>query len=453
MTQREMGVADTGYPSAKRAWFAVFVLIILYVFSYIDRTILTLLVGPIRQDLQITDTQVSLLHGLAFALFYTLLGFPIGRLVDSRHRITIISIGVFIWSVMTAACGFAKTFWQLFAVRMGVGVGEAALSPAAYSIISDYFPPQKLSRALSTYVMGSYLGMALAYLIGGGVITALQGLPELHLPLVGPMKAWRLAFLIVGLPGLLLGLLIWTVREPKRRGALQKGGAQVRSVPLREVLSYMGLHRWTYAAHFLAFGVLALLINGMALWTPTFLIRVHGWSVGDAGAVYGVMIGIFGGSGVVAGGWFSDHLQKRGVRSACFIAAAVGSGLAIVPTALMPLMHSNVGVLALMAPALFFGSFPFGLAISAIQQITPNQLRGQVSAIYLFFSNLLGIGTGPLLVALVTDYVFRSDAALGYSMSLVGGLSALLATGVLLLGVRSYAASLELADVWKSEST
>lgn len=273
------------YPSALRAWFAVGMLTGLYIFSYIDRTILTLLVAPIRHDLRITDTEVSLLHGFAFALFYTLVGLPLGRLADSRHRIGIISVGIFVWSVMTAASGFARSFWQLFLARVGVGVGEAALSPAAYSIITDYFPPQKLSRALSTYVLGSYLGMALAYIIGGGVVTYLNSIPPIQFPVVGAMATWRMAFLIVGLPGLLLAFLVWTVREPRRRGVRYRAGEPVQSVPFRELLSYLKLNKWTYAAHLTGFGLLCLLINGMALWTPTFLMRVHGWSIGEAGTV------------------------------------------------------------------------------------------------------------------------------------------------------------------------
>jgi MFS family permease len=427
-------------------------LTLLYVFSYIDRTILTLLVAPIRADLQISDTEISLLHGFAFAIFYTLLGLPLGRLADSRHRISIISIGVAVWSIMTAITGFAKSFWQLFLARMGVGVGEAALSPAAYSVIADYFPPDKLSRAMSTYVMGTYLGMALAYIIGGGVVGALEGMPPFSLPFVGELAAWRMAFLVVGLPGIVLALLVWTVREPQRRGALRNQGKPVASVPLRDLFAFITRHRRTYTAHFLGFGLLCLLINGMALWTPTFLIRVHGWSIGEAGIAYGAMIGIFGGSGVVAGGWVSDRLERRGVRGACLLAAAVGTSCAVVPTALMPLMPTDTLVLILMAPALFFGSFPFGLAVSALQQITPNQMRGQVSAIYLFFCNLLGIGCGPLVVALVTDYIFRDDAALGYSMSIVGGLSALAAAIVLFAGRRPYIFSLARARRWQRES-
>ncbi|TZG25670.1 spinster family MFS transporter [Sphingomonas montanisoli] len=422
-----------------------------YIFSYVDRTVLTLLVGPIRRDLQISDTEVSLLHGFAFAIFYTFLGLPFGRLTDRYHRIGIVSIGIFVWSVMTAVCGFARTFGQLFLARIGVGVGEAALSPAAYSIITDYFPPDKRSRALSIYVLGSYLGMSLAYLIGGGLVALLESAPTWDVPLAGALEGWRIAFLLVGLPGLLLAPLIWIVREPRRRGTLQQAGAAMKSVPIVELLGYMRIHWKTYSAHFLGFGLLCLLINGMALWTPTFLIRVHGWGVGQAGAAYGLMIGIFGGSGVVAGGWISDYLQKGGHRGACFIAAAVGSALAIAPTIAMPIVGDSRLMLLLMAPALFFGGVPFGLAVSALQQITPNQMRGQVSAMYQFFNNLLGIGCGPLAVALVTDYAFKDEMALGYSMAIVGGVSALIASIILLLGIRPYVTSLRLADSWKRD--
>lgn len=438
----------SAYPSTGRAWYAVGVLMVLYIFSYIDRTILTLLVEPIRRDLAISDTQISLLHGLAFALFYTLLGLPLGRLADSRHRIGLISIGVFVWSVMTALCGLAKGFWQLFAARMGVGVGEAALSPAAYSIITDYFPPHKLSRALSTYVMGTYLGMGCAYVIGGGVVSLLSDMAPPILPLVGMIYPWQVAFFIVGLPGLLLCLLVWTVREPQRQGTLRRLGMMVKSVPLADVLRFIILHKRTYIAHFLGFGLLCLLINGIALWTPTFLARSHGLTLGEAGVTYGVMIALFGGGGIIAGGWFADHLQQRGIRGASFVAAITGAGCAVLPTVAMPLMPTATGALVLMAPALFFGSFPFGLGVAAIQQITPNQMRGQVSAIYLFFSNLLGIGTGPVLVALVTDYVFGDDMALAWSMAIVGGLSALAATFILAWGLRPFQASLEAADDW-----
>jgi MFS family permease len=353
------------------------------------------------------------------------------------------------WSVMTVLSGLARTFWQLFFARMGVGVGEAALSPAAYSIIADYFPPQKLSRALSVYVLGTYLGMALAYVIGGAVVGALSGMPPVNVPFFGPLVGWRIAFLVVGLPGIFLTALVWTVREPQRRGALRNADDTPRSVSSGELIGYLKQHKGTYAALFVGFGMLSLLINGMTLWTPTLLIRVHGWTVGEAGSAYGLMIGIFGGTGVVAGGWFSDHLQKRGDAGACFVAGAIGAALAVIPTALMPLMPTNTLVLALMAPSLFFASIPFGLAVSAIQQITPNQMRGQVSAIYLFFSTLLGIACGPLFVALLTDHVFHNDADVGYSMAIVGGLVALIAAVMLVGSIRLYRTSLAMTEAWK----
>ena len=444
-------MTDPAYPSATRAWLAVVVLMVLYIFSYLDRTILTLLIGPIRHDLHISDTQISLLHGLAFAILYGGLGLPIGRLVDSRHRVGIISIGVLVWSVMTAACGLTRTFGQLFLTRIGVGVGEAALSPAAYSIIADYFPPEKLSRALSAYMASTFIGLALAYVVGGGLATALQGV-SWRLPIVGPVWGWHIVFLLVGLPGLVLTVLIWTVREPRRRGALREAGLPVRSAPLREVLAFVALNWRIYSVAFIGFGLISLVFNSMTLWTPTLLVRIHGWSVGQAGMAFGPVVGVFGGGGLYVGGWLSDHRQKRGHRDACIFVAAAGSALGIIPTILTPLMPSGAGVLVMMAPALFFGNFPGGVAVSALQQITPNQMRGQVSAIYLFFLTLLGIGGGPLLVAMTTDYVFHSDLALGLSMAIVDGASAIVATILLVAGLRPYVASHERADAWKLQS-
>lgn len=198
------------------AWYIVGVLMLAYLFSYIDRSILSLLVGPIRSDLQLSDTQLSLLHGFAFALFYAILGFPIGRAADRYHRVGIIVTGISFWSIMTAACGLAKSFPQLFLARMGVGIGEAALNPCAYSIITDSFPRRLLARALSTYVMGTYMGFGVAFVIGGLVVEAITQAPVIQLPVLGQIHTWQAAFFYVGLPGLIVALLILlTVREPK----------------------------------------------------------------------------------------------------------------------------------------------------------------------------------------------------------------------------------------------
>ena len=215
-------------------WYALGILIVAYTFSYLDRQALTLLVGPIRKSLDISDTQLSLLHGFAFAIFYTVLGLPLGRLVDQQRRTTIIAAGVAVWSIMTVFCGLARNFTQMFLARIGVGVGEAALMPGAYSLISDYFPPHSRPIALSLYLSAIYVGAGLATIIGGTIIAIM---PAIDAPIVGHLEPWQGVFIVIGLPGLLIALWVLTMREPQRTGAkagLTPGiGATMRYTNLR----------------------------------------------------------------------------------------------------------------------------------------------------------------------------------------------------------------------------
>ena len=199
---------NQGYPSSLSAWTTVTILMIAYVLSFIDRQILNLLVEPIRRDLVISDTQMSLLMGLSFALFYTVCGIPLGRLADTRSRRGLIAIGVLFWSAATAACGTAKLYWQFLICRVGVGVGEAALSPAAYSLIADSFPPERRATAISVYSMGVYLGSGIAFLLGGLVIQFASAQGNVVLPVLGEVRPWQLIFLILGAAGVLFTLLM-----------------------------------------------------------------------------------------------------------------------------------------------------------------------------------------------------------------------------------------------------
>ena len=220
------------YPSSGYAWYVVGVLTLAYIFSFIDRQVLSLMVGPIQKDLGIDDFQMSLLMGPSFAVFYTLFGIPLGRLADTRSRRVIISLGIAVWSIMTAGCGLTKTFWQLAVMRMGVGVGEASLSPSAYSLISDYFRPQRRSTAMSVYSMGIYIGSGMAFLLGGFIMKLAAGTDSTPLPWIGGVHSWQLVFLAVGLPGLLVSLLLLTVREPVRKGVrLNPDGSAVMAPP------------------------------------------------------------------------------------------------------------------------------------------------------------------------------------------------------------------------------
>ena len=218
----------------KRGWIVVFILMLAYIFSFVDRYIINLLVEPMKRDMNLSDTQVSLLLGASFALFYSFLGIPLGRFADLYNRKKIIIGGIGLWSIMTALCGLTKNYGQLFLARMGVGIGEATLSPAAYSIISDYFSQKRLAMAISVYSLGIYLGSGLAYAGGGYLIQKLDKMENILLPLIGEIYAWQLIFIIVGLPGLLISLLVFLfVKEPVRQGG------QAQSPSLTEVWQYL----------------------------------------------------------------------------------------------------------------------------------------------------------------------------------------------------------------------
>ena len=293
-------------PSRLYAWYVVAILILAYTFSYIDRQILTLLVQPIKATLGISDVQISLLHGLAFAVFYTFLGIPIARLADRYRRTTIISIGILFWSVMTAMCGMARGFGQLFAARVGVGVGEAALGPAAYSIISDYFPANKLAKALSIYTGAIYFGGGIAT-IAGGVLIGL--VPAMTMPGIGHLESWQVVFLIVGLPGVLVALLTLSLREPKRTGIV----ADADDMPsIRTVAHHVATSRGAYLFLILGFSASSLTWNGVSSWIPTYFIRSFGWTPAMVGLRYGLAMLVFGSAGILFGGLLSGWLRERG---------------------------------------------------------------------------------------------------------------------------------------------
>jgi len=434
---------NNGYPSSTRAWVTVAILMVAYVLSFIDRQILNLLVGPIRRDLVISDTQMSLLMGLSFALFYTVCGIPLGRLADTRSRRGLIAIGVLFWSAATAACGMARLYWQFLLCRIGVGVGEAALSPAAYSLIADSFPAERRATAISVYSMGVYLGSGLAFLLGGLVIQFASAQGDVVLPVFGEVRPWQLIFLILGGAGVLFTLLMLAVKEPARRGV----GAGI-SVPLADVGRYIRANRRTVLCHNFGFAGLAFAGYGSAAWVPTFFIRTYGWDAGQVGIVYGSIVAVFGCLGIVFGGRLADWMTRRGSSDANMrvgLYAAIGA----LPCVLaFPLMDSAFWAFVLMAPTVFFLSMPFGVAPAAIQEIMPNSMRGQASAIYLFVITLVGLGIGPTAVAVVTDYVFADDNALRYSLLIVTTLA--VASSVILLGqgLKPYRESMVRLQSW-----
>ncbi len=432
---------EPSWPSPGHAWYVVGVLTFAYLVSYADRQILTLLIQPIRHDLGISDTQVSLLSGFAFVILYTFVGIPIGWLADNRSRRVIIAVGATAWSLMTALCGLARTFGQLFLARVGVGIGEATLTPSAFSMIADYFPPHRLGRAMGVYMSGAAVGAGLALVAGGAVIMLVEKLPQIVLPVIGEIRPWQLAFIFVAIPGLLVAILMMTGKEPFRQGRMKVAGelrGGVESISMGAGLTYIVTHWRTYAPLFGGFAMLSLMKNGLLTWTPTMYIRSYGWSASAIGFTFGIFLLAFAPLGGIGGGWIADRLRQRNYVDAPVRVLIVTIFLLTPVAALMPLMPTAASSLVLLAilPLLLF--VIGALVPTAFQLVTPNQLRGQVTAYSLFIVTLLGEGLGPLVVALITDYGFGDDLALRYSISIVAVIFAPLSGLIFWSGLKSY---------------
>ena len=290
-------------------WYVVGVLMFAYTVAFIDRQILSLLIQPIKEDLGITDTQIGLLAGLAFAIFYSFIGIPIAKLDDTKNRVKIISIGVALWTLMTALCGLTKTYFYLFLARVGVGVGEAALSPAAYSMIADYFPKEKLGRAIGVYVIGLYLGAGLAMLVGSAVISIVSTMPLMELPYYGIIKPWQITFLIVSIPGIMVLLLLLTIKEPKRQSFIEADINKQSS--FKDVIIYLWGLRQIFVNLNIGICINGAVVAGFMVWIPEWLRRTYEVNIVDAGLIYGFALMIFGVLGPFTGGWISDYLSKK----------------------------------------------------------------------------------------------------------------------------------------------
>ena len=437
--------SDQPYPSPIYAWYVVFVLMLAYVFAFLDRQILALLVQPIKQDLAISDTEMSLVLGLAFAIFYTLLGIPIGRLTDRRRRRTIIGVGITIWCVMTAACGFARNFGQLFLARVGVGVGEATLQPCAMSLLSDYFPRELRGRAISVYSMGLGVGAGLALILGGQIIAYVREVPVINVAIVGNMFSWQLVFLVIGLPGLLVAALMFTVREPQRRDKMHIIGSVDDKISMAEVMSFL-LKRWrTYGTHFLGLSIMAIIGNAYLAWIPTVFIRTWGWNISEISLWYGLVVSLGGVVGVISGGWLGDNLYNRGVKDGHMRAVLIGTIVLVPAAVLVPLLPSPWLGLLLLIPHSIGSGIATACGPAALMMVTPNQLRGQVAAVYWFVISILGLTIGPTAVALITDFAFGDEGALRYALALVSA-----ATGsfvwLLFVNLKYYRASITEAE-------
>lgn len=425
------------WPPRKDAYYSLIVMTIVVMFTVLDRSVLALLIDPIKQDFGITDTQVALLLGAAFSLPYGICGIGIARIADRTNRRNLVAVCIAFWSAATVACGMAQGYAGLFLARIGIGIGESGYGPASWSIATDNFPREKVAFATGTYGIGAMMGTGLALFLGGTVLHLVSGIPPVEIPGIGIIRPWQWTFVIVGAPGLLWALVVLTTKEPPRRGVAP--GQKAVSVPVKEVTRWV-LDDWrTYLAVLGGNCMKALILAGPATWGATFLHREFHWDLSKVGIVSGSITLIVSPIAMILGGKLSEYWTKQGRNDANLRIVFFGLIFSIPLLVIAPLMHTAYGFLGVNALASFIGTLGFGPGIAAFQVITPNRMRAQVSSVSQFGTNVIAFSLSPLIVALFTDYVFRDEGALKYSMVMNAVIMGTLAILIVWQGLKPYA--------------
>jgi len=428
--------------SPARSWWAIGLFMVALMFNYLDRQLMTLLVTPIKADLGVSDTQISLLVGFAFVLFYVLAGIPISRLVDRGPRKWVVGFGIAFWSLMTAACGLAQTVWQLTLARMLVGVGESCNAPATYSMTSDMFAREKLALPISVIGIGTIFGSGMALLIGGILIVWLTELGPQTIPVVGTLRPWQMTFVIVGLPGVLWAVLMMaTIPEPPRRGST----SDAPTPSLIATVGYLWDRGTAFGPMFLANAIKAMLSFGVTVWSPVFFERKFGYAPGEPGPTLGIISLIVSPIGLILGGWLATRLAARGYQDANMRMVFLVT-IPLIPVAvLFPLADQASLAFALVGLSLFLGSLGSGPANAAIQSVTPGRMRGTTTAIYIAIYNVIGYGLGPLVVGWFNDNVF-GESGIDKSMVALALISGPLGLLLAWLSLKPYRREIEAAE-------
>jgi MFS family permease len=412
MVYRTKALERDAYPSAGFAWYALFCLLLVYFMYFVDRNILALLVAPVRRDLGISDTQIGILQGYSFSVFNALMVLPFGWLADRKNRRNLLMVGIAIWGASTIASGFTSNFTELVVTRMGLGIGEAALMPAAFSLISDYFPKSQRGRAVGIYGIGGFGGIGLSYLIGGAVLATFRGVDNVTLPIVGETSLWHAAFIVVGVITLLFAMLMGTVREPPRHEIQQLGELGK--------ISFFAHLRSHWRAFWLVIG--AYICQGIAIgwfvWLPTYFIREFKFTPIAAGVDVGWVTTISGVLGAVAGGYIADWMMRNNWR---------GGKLPSLTLMFIGWILSAFGILvsnnaAVSLACVFLFTFADGIGFmqygNIMQEMFPAHLRARSIAAWSICNTAFSYGVGPLLFGLATDYIFTGPSGLRYAISL-----------------------------------
>ena len=422
MEEQAKGAGKPAFPAENYAYYVIGVLMIAYTFSYLDRFIFSLMVDPVRKDLNLTDTEMGLVGGTSFAICFVLVSFPFGRWADLRGRRNVIAIGTALWSIATMLCGLANSFWRLFFARMLVGVGEASLNPAVYSLIPDYFPPHRRGFATALYATGVSIGGGIAFLAGGYLIDFVTKYRPAF-PFVGDVEPWQFVFLAVGFPGILVALLVYlTVREPER----QTSTVDPNAPTLGEVWLYLRTHKKMFLLTFGGFSGFAIGGYAFQFWGPAFFMRMHGFSASEAGLLFGIGFGVLGTGSIILGGLWSDWLVGKGridgfARVALW-SAAIQMVFFVISYLVVDTMLAVIAFGIGMIGACLIG----GLQGAMIQAVTPNRMRGIMGAIYGTVVNLGGLGVAPALTAFMSDSFFGGNLGPALAVTTIVSMSQIL---------------------------
>jgi MFS family permease len=421
------------WPASRVAWLAMVVFALTRVSAQLDLTIMSLLVEPIKHDLRLSDGQLGLILGFAFASFQVLIGVPLSRLVDHHSRKLILVVGISVWSFATAFTGLARTFAQLFLCRVCVGAGESVNGPSVFSMISDFFPRAKLPLAIAVMSMGTVVGSGVSLVLGALVIQALTHLPPVVLPLLGEMRGWQLVFVFVGLPGLLVAWAVASTPEPPRR----RLGVPASSRTIADTVRQLCRQWRLFAPMFAGVAITGMVGSGSAMWRPAFFHRTYGWSPQEVGMTVGIASLIAAPLGLLAGAWLSERLVRRCDDANLRVVAI--SWITATPFVIgESLMPSGPLAVACGALALFCTMMGVPTLNAAVQSVTPSDMRGQITALFLMTYTLVGQGLGPSVVAAVTTGIVGHESGLRYALAGIGAVAMSLAVLIMLLGIGPY---------------